>query len=276
MWNLPARGDYYIDIRISRNTLIAVVVSVLIHMVLLFAFFPRKPLLEPLSPPDNIVVELAKKPAPKSTPAPSPPPEPQPKKPAVKTPRVMAVEKPAPQIRQQTTPPAPARETAQPAPTDMMSYINAQRAKRQSQEEYATQQNAAASASEQQTEDERRDAIIKRNLAARQGNGGVFTVSSKTSRSAIISFNGWHGEFSTSRRETYEVVPGPDGDINLAIVRKVIARIRQENSGDFPWESQRMGRTVTLSARPEDNAGLEEFLMKEFFGGRGGRSFNDY
>jgi hypothetical protein len=31
------------------------------------------------------------------------------------------------------------------------------------------------------------------------------------------------------------------------------------------WISQRLRRDVTLSARPADNAGLEDFLMQEFF-----------
>ena len=30
-------------------------------------------------------------------------------------------------------------------------------------------------------------------------------------------------------------------------------------------ESHRLGRSLTLSARAADNAGLEEFMMKEFF-----------
>ena len=34
---------------------------------------------------------------------------------------------------------------------------------------------------------------------------------------------------------------------------------------NFIWESQRLSRDVTLSARLRDTAGLEDFLMKEFF-----------
>ena len=37
-------------------------------------------------------------------------------------------------------------------------------------------------------------------------------------------------------------------------------------SGDFRWESHRLGRIVILSARPEDSEGLEDFLIREFFG----------
>ena len=36
--------------------------------------------------------------------------------------------------------------------------------------------------------------------------------------------------------------------------------------GNFNWDSHRLGRVVILSARIDDNAGLETFLMREFFG----------
>ena len=46
----------------------------------------------------------------------------------------------------------------------------------------------------------------------------------------------------------------------------MISLIREHYQGDFNWESHRMARTIVLSARPEDSAGLEDFLMLEFFG----------
>jgi hypothetical protein len=46
----------------------------------------------------------------------------------------------------------------------------------------------------------------------------------------------------------------------------MIEIIRDREPGDFVWVSQRLGRNVNLSARPSDNAGLEDFLMQEFFG----------
>ncbi len=59
-------------------------------------------------------------------------------------------------------------------------------------------------------------------------------------------------------------------DIRLAIVRSMIRIIRRDYDGDFKWESRRLGNVLTLSARVEDTAGLESFLMQEFFstGGR--------
>jgi hypothetical protein len=45
----------------------------------------------------------------------------------------------------------------------------------------------------------------------------------------------------------------------------MIAIIREYEQEDFTWRSVRLGREVTLSARAVDNAGLEDFLMREFF-----------
>ena len=56
-----------------------------------------------------------------------------------------------------------------------------------------------------------------------------------------------------------------DNNVELAIVKKMIEIIRREYQGNFRWESQRLDRVIVLSARLEDNTGLESFLMKEFF-----------
>ncbi len=48
-------------------------------------------------------------------------------------------------------------------------------------------------------------------------------------------------------------------------MRRMIVIIREHESGDFLWRSQRLGRDVTLSARATDTAGLEAFLLREFF-----------
>jgi len=61
------------------------------------------------------------------------------------------------------------------------------------------------------------------------------------------------------------VEAGPDGDLERAVVRRMIALIREHYSGNFQWESYRLDRVLVLSAAPEDNEGLEEFLLREFF-----------
>jgi hypothetical protein len=58
---------------------------------------------------------------------------------------------------------------------------------------------------------------------------------------------------------------GAESDIRIAILRRMIAIIREHEDGDFDWESHRLNRIMRLSARPRDNAGLEDFLWREFF-----------
>jgi hypothetical protein len=49
----------------------------------------------------------------------------------------------------------------------------------------------------------------------------------------------------------------------------MIAIIREYEQEDFVWESRRLGRNVSLSARLTDNAELENFMMREFFDASG-------
>jgi hypothetical protein len=51
----------------------------------------------------------------------------------------------------------------------------------------------------------------------------------------------------------------------------MIAIIREYETEDFVWESPRLTRNITLSARLRDNAELEEFMMREFFDGPSAR-----
>ena len=53
--------------------------------------------------------------------------------------------------------------------------------------------------------------------------------------------------------------------MRIAVVRRMIAIIRQFEKEDFTWETPRLGRVVVLSARLSDNAALESYLMHEFF-----------
>jgi hypothetical protein len=47
-------------------------------------------------------------------------------------------------------------------------------------------------------------------------------------------------------------------------VRRMIELIREHYQANFSWDSHRLGRVVTLSARKEDSTGLEDFLLSEF------------
>ena len=151
-------------------------------------------------------------------------------------------------------------------PADLMAYINQARARRAAAGIFDERENTEAMApGRQPSEDEIRMANIKRNLQA-PGTSGIFQIIKIGVRTAQFSFRGWTTDSSNSRRELIEVDAGLNGDVERAIVRRMIQLIRQYHDGDFNWESPRLDRVVVLSARIEDNAGLEEFLMREFFG----------
>jgi hypothetical protein len=99
----------------------------------------------------------------------------------------------------------------------------------------------------------------------RNDSGGVFQITYKGVRTAEFIFRGWNVRRRSDTRQLIQVDAGLGGDVDRAIIRKIIEVIRQTQSGDFPWDSDRLGRVVTLSARQKDNAELEAFLMKEFF-----------
>jgi hypothetical protein len=82
---------------------------------------------------------------------------------------------------------------------------------------------------------------------------------------ADFLFFGWNKDIKRKIMQTIEVRRDNNPDIRIAVVRKMISIIREYERGDFVWDSQRLGRSLTLSARPADNAGLEEFMMREFF-----------
>ena len=301
-WSLPPPGDGYLHIRINRKTLIALLVSLLLHALLLF-FAPN---LLPLTPParapqQDLVVRLhtVEQPPPAPEPEIQPPPAPEPivqprpeprprpqpeRKPEPKTPPVIATEEaqpeqlpapesePEPEIEPPPRP-EPRPETSAPpveaAPTDMMSYVNAARARRHSAVDEMARLNAEAVARERgPTAEERRDAIIKRNLQT-EGTNGVFQILGMDNRNARFSFRGWTDNYSSARRQIIDVQADPGEDIERAVVRRMITLIREYYQGDFNWDSHRLDRVVTLSARLEDNAGLEDFLIEEFFGPQG-------
>ena len=61
-----------------------------------------------------------------------------------------------------------------------------------------------------------------------------------------------------------KVERGNNSDIRIAVVRKVVALMRDYKQQDyFDWRSQRLGSMVSLSTRAIDNEELEDFLMRE-------------
>ncbi len=82
---------------------------------------------------------------------------------------------------------------------------------------------------------------------------------------AEFMFHGWHADARRNMDQLVEVRLGGNSNIELAVVRKMIEIIRSHVQGDFTWRSHRMNRVVTLSARQQDTAALEEFMLREFF-----------
>jgi hypothetical protein len=275
---LKPRGDKLIRINISRNTLIAIIFSLLVHGLLLIVMLPKIDFDNAASPqPTALEVSLAPPTPPKvEIPEPTPvKPEPEVKKspPKVITRKPSKNTKPStfsvPDViatKQPTPEPLPPKETKpNDAPTDMASYVKAQQAKRNAMEADAAKQNAEAVAREAGPSQEKvRDDRIKSNLKV--GTNGIFEITSLSGRHAAFAFKGWTNDYSSAKRESFEVEAGTGQDVRLVMIKKMISLIRRHYDGDFNWESQRLGREVVKSARPEDSAELEEFMMMEFFG----------
>lgn len=261
-----------------RNTL-AIIVMLLIHVGVIYTFLHQKnPPVVQQGQTEGQLVFLDTKPAqvvqaeeskPKSTPTPV-------KLQPQKTSRRSAPARPSAitqaVTRSATVPVSIPSDSPVAAPVDdTSSRIAAARERRHALEASAAEENhAAAQASHEPSENELAMANINRNLQAalhpRKGTNGIFRITSKGARMGQFTFRGWTNDPSQSTHETFDVDAGLGGDVDRAIIRKMIQLIRKHYSGNFNWESSRLGKVVELSARPEDNAGLEEFMMHEFFG----------
>lgn len=276
-----------------RRTAVGLTISLLLHAVLFLVARTQAP-----KPPDAsgnstrgpLVVELRpqeppKKPAPPSqqvTPPPAAPAAPaapvmpaRPAKPPARKPveRKLAEKKPAapPRVPESARPappppPSPAPDNAAP-PTDMSEMVAAARARRGAAGVAVPQDPPADDAGKSQGDEVAR-ANIARSIAQARGprtSGGVFQITHKGVREAEFLFRGWDNDSRAAARQLVRVDAGPNGDVEDAIVRRMIQIIRERQSGDFSWNSYRLGRVVVLSARPEDNAGLMAFLKQEFF-----------
>ncbi len=272
-----AETDQRITPRRSLRTLwLGLLLSLIVHT--LFVWLVPKPVerMEGAAPSGQGPLQVTIAP-PRADTAPAPAENVQ-KPAATPPPRVIAVRKPSsvmPPVLDVPEPPPPDKtvrrpETKEP-PLDFMAAVNARRAQRQAEEDFLAKQNADARNGEREMSDaERAEAGFKRNTQSlgrgQDGTSGVFQIKSKGTRYAAFSFRGWTTDRERSKYELIEIDAGIGGDVELAIVRRMISLIRQHYQGNFNWESHRIGRVVVLSARMEDNAGLEAFLMREFFG----------
>jgi outer membrane biosynthesis protein TonB len=281
---------------VRRRFEIALVLSLALHGVAMWKWFPHEPL--QLTPGDNptqdpnqqlslriVPSQPATPQAPpqvmrEAPPAPAPPPRPRaavPRPIPRPTPPVIATPAPAPAIVPQPaapTPPPVAVVPAPPAPPppvtgDLASYIEQRRRAR------GETGNAPANVD---SDSARRDRAIAQNLASLsqqtfgdvpQNGGGTFQIRRLDYDDAQFSFYGWSKEINKRTFQVIDVRKGSNENISIAVVRKIISIIREYEPGDFRWHSLRLSRDMTLSARPEDNADLEKFMMLEFFSDSG-------
>ncbi|MBR7800379.1 hypothetical protein KDM90_10280 [Undibacterium sp. FT137W] len=145
--------------------------------------------------------------------------------------------------------------------------IKAARDRRQQAEDNAAAENRAAEQGQRGLSPQQiAEANVKRSMqqaSGQDGTSGVFQIVSKSVRVGTFTFRGWKVN-SNGWKQTIEVDAGVGGNLDLAMVRKMIEIIRTHYKGDFRWESNRLRRVVNLSARVEDSAELEAFMLEEF------------
>ena len=226
-----------------------------------------------------LVVQLAPKTpaAPPRTEALRPPREPPPRSQRRLAPPVVAHKPVAPRSEYRAPADAP---LPQPAPSrqeppidgDLAAYVEARRRARA--QASSPPEPSAELSREAEDENARANRIAAANLASGRSRapaddtnrgGGIFGIQYMSHEYAEFLFYGWNRNFGRNTTQLVEVRKGTHSDIRIAVVRSMIAIIREHERGDFVWESRRLARNVTLSARPRDERGLEDFLMREFF-----------
>ena len=281
-WLKPKQRDRVL--RIPARLMWALLLSLIFHAIIFWGFLLDllKPTEEPSQAPLNIVLDLGlpvpptpkvTPPPPQELPEPEPVPQPKPKPPPKAEPKlpkkIIQSQRPDNAFKVPEPKPQPRPEQPQPMPAppveDFSSMLKRRQSERNADEMAAKQINDAAAAAERgPSEDERRMKNIMNNL--KFGTNGLFQIRRMDPYNATFSFKGWVNDYTAANTQYYEVEARSGEDIRLVMIRRMIAIVREHYDGDFDWISNRLGRTVTLSARPADNAALEDFLMKEFFG----------
>jgi len=271
------------DVVVIPRIRVTFALSILIHIAALWFVFQHLPILTPGQERDQaserlqVVLNAPPVPAPEPTPAPPPPQRetrailtarPRPRNaPPRETPPEFVVPVPeAAQVPPQPPPPPVVEppKTYPPVEGDLASLIEARRR--------ARGESSASSTTESETE--RRNRIVAANMPSSQSpmagqerkrGGGIFEITRMSYDDAEFRFYGFHKDAGRKMTQQYEVRLGNNSDMRIAIIRRMIVLIRETERGDISWDSYRLGRVVEISARPEDNAGLEEFMMHEFF-----------
>jgi len=269
------------DVVTIRKVWVTAAVSLLVHMaaLLLFVTHPPIPGVEqqafdqesapvqveiaeakpPLPSPPSAPAEPAAAPSPKTRPPPArvrPPPMvamPRLEAPAIRSPEIAP-----PQIAAIPAPP----QARPPAQGDFLSFVQANRRARGVAE--SAQDNAEVDFNTKIAANLPGGA---RGVAAQMPirGGGMFQMKRMTYDDAAFEFFGWNTEMGRRTPQLIEVRKGTNPNMQIAVVRRIIAIIRQYSKEDFTWDSGRHGRVVTLSARPADTAALEQYLLHDMF-----------
>ena len=286
-----------------RSITVAFVLSGLIHAAVLGLWLIKKPVivnihvaghekelnvsLAPLSTPPERQARVPPPSPPVSKPAPPTPPPPA--RPAARKSRgrtknhaqvekpVIAVETPS-AAGSESAPVTPLQsqitQASPPPSNDMFTQLQEKREERTKADaqEHALQ---AASVPSPESDAQHANDIALANIKAQRRSmgvdeddtGGVFQIRYISLHYAEFFFHGWNQDFRRDWSQLVTVEQGSNDNIQIAVIKKMIGIIRAYKQDDFVWDSRRLGRHVTLSARPEDDAALQRFLMREFFPG---------
>ncbi len=225
----------------------------------------------PSPPPERASPAEAPRPAPpKRAARPPPPPRPERPAPPPMTQPARPAEPPAYSTPDPVVPPPPPPVARAAPEADFASSVEA---RRRAREQGAQAPAPSPAPVPEESDGNRANRIIAGNLGLGRKpsynedktGGGIFQIQRLTFDYAEYLFYGWNKDIQRNTTQLISVRKGLHGNIRQAVIRSMIGIIREHEQGDFLWESRRLGRNVMLSARPADEAGLESFLMKEFF-----------
>lgn len=284
-------SDDFLQRHDSRKLAVWMALSLALHLALL-AWTPRPRYDNEKPEPPSMTVFLRSPPAPvaepqaEPAPAPAAPVRPQPRRevparPATPRQPVIALAKPPPTAPAAPTSPAPVvprSESAEvpavpvvppvttppPAEADLTAYIEARRRARGEGVETPAPEVERANRGALANPSLKPSAPLTFDTPKPTHSGGLFQIRRRSFDYAEFMFYGWNDNFRSNGLQLIEVRKGQHNDIDIAVIRKIIEIIRNYERGDFKWHSKRTGKTLTLSARARDNAGLEEFMMQEF------------
>jgi hypothetical protein len=266
------------DVVTIRKVWVTLAVSLLVHTAALLLFVTHPPIpgseqeaAEQESTPVQVELAQAKPPSPSPAPAePAAAPLPKTRPPAarVRPPPMVAMPRlEAPAIRTPALAPPPQIAAAPPqarppAQGDFLSFVEANRRAR-----------GAAESAQDNSETDFNTKIAANLPGAAHGvaaqmpirGGGMFQMKRMTYDDAAFEFFGWNTEMGRRTPQLIEVRKGSSATMQIAVVRRMIAIIREYSKEDFTWDSGRHGRIVTLSARPADTAALEQYLLHDMF-----------